>query len=40
MSQLARDLTELRIDNPRSPELRRIASNLIALGVADMRGGC
>ncbi|WP_279612908.1 hypothetical protein [Burkholderia sp. BCC0398] len=40
MSQTARDLLELRRDYPRSGELRRLALNLIAPGVACMRGGC
>ena len=39
MSQNARDLIELRADRPASPELRRLALNLIAAGVASMRGG-
>ncbi|WP_257789119.1 hypothetical protein [Burkholderia pseudomallei] len=40
MSQTARDLIELRRDYPKSPELRRLALNLIAPGVADARRGC
>lgn len=40
MSQIAKELTELRKDHPESPELRRLALNLIAPGVADVRGGC
>ena len=40
MSQNAKDLIELRKDFPASPELRRLALNLIAPGVADARGGC
>lgn len=40
MSQNARDLLDLLRDNPRSPELRRLALNVIAPGVACMRGGC
>jgi hypothetical protein len=39
MSQAAKDLTELRFDFPASLELRRIAANLIAAGVASDRGG-
>ncbi|WP_269768297.1 hypothetical protein [Burkholderia ubonensis] len=39
MSQFARDLLELRRDFPSSPELRRLALNLIAPGVANMLGG-
>ncbi|WP_279613447.1 hypothetical protein [Burkholderia pyrrocinia] len=40
MSQTARDLLELRRDHPFSDELRRIALNLIAPGVASLRDGC
>ncbi|WP_256260119.1 hypothetical protein [Burkholderia ubonensis] len=40
MSQTARDLMELRRDLPTSPELRRLALNIIAPGVAPVRGGC
>ncbi|WP_280523603.1 hypothetical protein [Burkholderia aenigmatica] len=40
MSQTARDLLELRRDRPCSVELRRLALNLIAPGVACIRGGC
>lgn len=40
MSTNARDLLDLRRDDPASPELRKLALNLIAAGVADMRGGC
>ncbi|WP_260431970.1 hypothetical protein [Burkholderia stagnalis] len=40
MSQTARDLLELRRDFPESPELRRLALNLIAPGVACVRVGC
>lgn len=40
MSQPARDLIELRRDDPRSPELRRMALALISAGVASDRGGC
>lgn len=39
MSQNAKDLLELLKDDPRSPELKRIALNLIAAGVACVRGG-
>lgn len=39
MSQTARDLIELRRDDPKSPELRRIALNLIAVGVASELAG-
>ncbi|WP_431825276.1 hypothetical protein [Burkholderia sp. F1] len=40
MSRTASDLIELRRDDPLSPELRRLALNLIAPGVAPARGGC
>jgi hypothetical protein len=40
MSTNARDLIELRKDDPTSAELRRIAANLIAAGVMDQRKGC
>jgi hypothetical protein len=40
MSTNARDLIELRQDDPTSAELRRIAANLIAAGVMDQRKGC
>lgn len=48
MSQNARDLMELRRDAPSLPELQKfilaelqhLALNIIAPGVADMRGGC
>ncbi len=39
MSQTARDLIELRREIPNSPELRRLALNLISAGVASMLGG-
>ncbi|WP_342705190.1 hypothetical protein OHZ10_29365 [Burkholderia arboris] len=39
MSQIARDLLELRRDSPNSPELTRLALNLIAPGVASLLGG-
>lgn len=40
MSQAARDLIELRRDYPKSPELRRLALNIIAPGCTDVRAGC
>ena len=41
MSQNARDLLELRKDNPQSQELRRLAMNLISAGVrCYMSSGC
>jgi hypothetical protein len=40
MSTNAKDLVELRRDDPASAELRRIAANLIAAGVGDQREGC
>ncbi|WP_260429128.1 hypothetical protein [Burkholderia stagnalis] len=40
MSRTASDLIELRRDDPTSPELRRLALNLIAPGVAHACGGC
>lgn len=40
MSQIAHDLLDLRRDDPASPELRRLALNLIAPGVAPACGGC
>ncbi|WP_269766043.1 hypothetical protein [Burkholderia ubonensis] len=39
MSQTARDLMKLRRDLPTSPELRRLALNIIAPCVASMLGG-
>jgi hypothetical protein len=36
----ARDLLELRRDDPMSTELRKIAMNLIAAGTRDQREGC
>ncbi|WP_269750058.1 hypothetical protein [Burkholderia ubonensis] len=39
MSTTACDLIELRRDFPASAELRRLALNLIAPGVASMLGG-
>lgn len=40
MSQMARDLIELRKECPMSPELRGMALNIIAVGVASIHGGC
>jgi hypothetical protein len=40
MSTNARDLAELRRDDPNSAELRKIAANIIAAGVKDQREGC
>jgi hypothetical protein len=40
MSQVAKDLLELRRDAPASAELRRLALNLIAPGVAHVTEGC
>lgn len=40
MSQNARDLIELRRDCPHSPELRRLALNIIAAGMRNVHGGC
>ncbi|WP_260400529.1 hypothetical protein [Burkholderia ubonensis] len=40
MSRTASDLIELRRDDPASPELRRLALNLIGAGVASVHGGC
>ena len=40
MSQIAKDLIELRRECPVSPELRRLALNLIAPGVRSHLGGC
>ncbi len=40
MSTNARDLVELRRDDPTSTELRKIAANIIAAGIKDQRGGC
>lgn len=39
MSIQARDLLDLRAEVPASPELQRIAAELIAEGVADERDG-
>jgi hypothetical protein len=40
MSANAGDLPELRRDEPTSAELRRLAANIIAVGVADQLEGC
>ncbi|TCK84315.1 hypothetical protein [Paraburkholderia sp. BL9I2N2] len=40
MSTKARDLVELHRDDPTSAELRKMAANIIAVGVADQREGC
>ncbi|HTI17969.1 MAG TPA: hypothetical protein VL598_09920 [Trinickia sp.] len=40
MSTNAKDLLELRRDDPLSTELRKIAANIIAVGVGDQRKGC
>lgn len=40
MSTNARDLLELRQDDQTSAELRKMAANIIAVGVADEREGC
>jgi hypothetical protein len=40
VSQQASDLLDLRRDDPTSPELRRLALNIIAAGVQDARLGC
>jgi hypothetical protein len=40
MSTNARDLIELRTDDPTSAELRKMAGNIIAVGVKDQREGC
>jgi len=39
MSQIARDLQELRADCPWHPELRRLAAELLAMGLRDERSG-
>jgi hypothetical protein len=39
MSTQARDFIELLQEDPQSPELRRLALNLIAPGVRDERVG-
>lgn len=39
MGQFARDLLAPHRDFPSSPELRRLALNLIAPGVASLLGG-
>jgi len=40
VSTTARDLLELRQDDPTSAELRKIAANIIAAAVVDQNGGC
>ncbi|MGF6289916.1 MULTISPECIES: hypothetical protein [Paraburkholderia] len=40
MSMYARDLLELRRDDPASIELRKMAMNIIAAGTRDQREGC
>jgi hypothetical protein len=40
MSMYARDLLELRRDDPASTELRKMAMNIIAVGTRDQREGC
>ncbi|MGF6408769.1 hypothetical protein [Paraburkholderia sp. MM5482-R1] len=40
MSMDASDLLELRRDDPTSAELRKMAANIIAVGVADQHEGC
>ena len=40
MSTNARDLIELRRDDPASAELRKMAANIIAAAVRDQREGC
>jgi hypothetical protein len=40
MSMYARDLLELRRDDPTSTELRKMAMNIIAIGTRDQREGC
>ena len=40
MSTNARDLIELGRDDPTSAELRKMAANIIAVGVEDQREGC
>ena len=40
MSQAAKDLIELRNECPTSPELCRLALDLIAPGVRSHLGGC
>jgi hypothetical protein len=39
MSTNARDLVELRRDDPTSAELRKMAASIIAVGVKDQREG-
>ena len=40
MSTYAKDLLELRRDDPTSAELRKMAMNIIAVSTRDQRGGC
>jgi len=40
VSTNARDLLELRQDDPTSAELRKIAANIIAAAAVDQNGGC
>ncbi|MGF6917937.1 hypothetical protein OKW41_001120 [Paraburkholderia sp. UCT70] len=40
MSMNASDLLELHRDDPTSSELRKMAANIIAVGVADQHAGC
>jgi hypothetical protein len=40
MSTNARDLLELRRDEPASAELRKLAANIIGAGVANQLEGC
>jgi len=40
MNMNAGDLFELHQDDPTSAELRKMAANIFAVGVADQREGC
>jgi hypothetical protein len=40
MSTYAKDLLELRRDDPTSAELRKMAMNIIAVATRDQREGC
>ncbi|MEX3691959.1 MULTISPECIES: hypothetical protein [Paraburkholderia] len=40
MSMYARDLLELRREDPTSTELPKMAMNIIAAGTRDQREGC
>jgi hypothetical protein len=40
MSTYAKDLVELRQDDPTSAELRKMAAHIIAAGLRDQRKGC